>query len=188
MPPAVAKILPHAIVLIVAVYWAWPALTTPAPKAVQASPDSPKASSKPGFSAAVLSPTFPPPSQRDPFLRAGEHRMAKKKAAKPGAKAEIGKAMNFKDFGLTLSATCIVGNKRLALINGRLYKEKEAVEKSPGEPTTYVITSIEPHRVIVSWNGRPFQLSYSDTAAKKATDAAPNSDGKATSDDKTTPK
>lgn len=183
MPPAVAKLLPQAIVLIVAVYWAWPALTTPAPKAVEASTDSKKASNQQGFSAAVLSPKFPPPSQRDPFLRFGEHRVANKKAAKSGAKAEVGKAMDFKDFGLTLSATCIVGDKRLALINGRLYREKEAVEKSPGEPTTYVVTNIEPHRVIVSWNGRPYQLNYSDTvvnaAAKKATEPAQNSDDKA---------
>jgi hypothetical protein len=175
MPPAVAKLMPQAIVLIVAVYWGWSALTTPAPKAVETSLDPKKASSRQEFSAAVLSPTFPPPSKRDPFLLPGQQRMAKKKVVRPGAKAEIGKTMNFRDFGLTLSATSIVGDRRLALINGRIYKEKESVEKTPGESTGCVVTRIEPYHVSVTWNGQPHQLTYSDAAAKKTGDSAPNS-------------
>jgi len=176
MPPVVEKFLPQTIVLIVAVYWAWPALTTPAPKAVEIFADQKKAAVREEFSAAVLSPKFPPPSKRDPFLLPGQQRLVKKKAVKPGAKTQIGKTMDFRDFGLTLSATSIVGEHRLALINGRIYREKESVEKTPGESTGCVITHIEPHRVSVSWNGQSHELTYTD-AGKKTANPATNANG-----------
>ena len=43
-------------------------------------------------------------------------------------------AADAKDSGLVLNATCIMGQQRLALINGHVYKEKEVIQGQGEDP------------------------------------------------------
>jgi hypothetical protein len=168
MPPIVVKLLPQAIVLAVVLYWAWPAMTTPAPKALEASTAGKKTAEKPAFPASVLTPEFAAPSKRDPFFRADATHNHKKNKMLAGAKRNENKSnkstSHFTDLGLVLTATCIVGDHRMALINGRLYREKETVTDASAN---CIVTKIEPHQVTMSYNGRQFDLCYTNGAEKK---------------------
>jgi hypothetical protein len=70
--------------------------------------------------------------------------------------------------GLTLNATCIVGNQRLAVINGRVYapREKLPVGKSPNSP--YQLVSVDPHKVMLECEGKTVELKYSDLPSRSA--------------------
>ena len=146
-----------------------------------------KAVASPEFSAATLSPTFPSPPKRDPFEFPGtKHvtRVRKDKATLKKTPELV--AAEAKDSGLILNATCIVGQQRMALINGHVYREKEVIKGKEGkeggdDPVNWVITDILPHKVLLLCQGMPLQLSYSNGAPPKhtATPAAGESPQKA---------
>ena len=99
----------------------------------------------PELATALLSPKLPPLPKRDPFgLAARAQRLSAKLVAKPGRGSnghgsranpagKINAPVKAVDplSGLSLSGTCIVGDQRLAVINGRLYapKDKLIVDK-----------------------------------------------------------
>jgi hypothetical protein len=185
MPPSVNKLMPQAIVLAIALFLCWPSLQQaffpPAP------PKSAKKEVAPeGFSAASLSPKFPPVPKRNPFELPGTTRIVKKKAK--GSSGSISQDItdkaiaDAKDSGLTLNATMIVGQRRLAMINGHVYREKEVIspEGRPPDSPTWVVTSIFPHKVLLSYQGTPLQLSYTNGAAAAAPKAKTRSPDKGT--------
>jgi hypothetical protein len=174
MPTSITKLVPQAVVLAAAIYWSWPALTaffSPSPLSATKA-ESTKAKSQ-EFTAAVLSPTFPPPSKRNPFESPGEKHLPKTKSRKGAATntAHLA-AAEVKDSGLLLNATCIMGEQRLALINGKVYKEKDEIQGPGASPASWVVIEILPHKVLLSCQGTPLQLSYTNTtAARSATRA-----------------
>lgn len=174
MPTSVVKLAPQVIVLIVALYWSWPFLQ-PAPKPEPAPAKDPKAAVAMTFTPAVLSPTFPPLPERNPFEFPGAARPKVAKSNKPGSKATVDKAaVEAKGTSLVLGATCIIGDRRLAYINGRVYKEKEAIQGQGEDAAGWVVTDIYPHKVLLSYQGMPLQLNYTNgpTAARDTKPAA----------------
>jgi hypothetical protein len=176
MPTFVTKLAPQAVLLVFAIYWSWPSLTQSIPSTASPATKDKKGGSSLDFSAAVLSPTFPSPPKRDLFELPGATRLVKNKrgTSKSGHAAGL-KGAGFtladaKDSGLILNATCIVGQQRLALINGQVYKEKDTIKgKGSGDdPVNWVITDILPHKVLLLHQGTPLQLSYPNGAEKSA--------------------
>ena len=128
-----------------------------------------KATAANEFSAASLSPTFPPPSKRDPFFLPGAARTAKARSGRSGAGGvDAVKAAEIKGSDLVLAATCIVGNQRMAMINGKIYREKDVIRGTGDEAPSYIVTEILPHKVLLSSQGEFVQLSYANAAAKPA--------------------
>jgi hypothetical protein len=171
MSTSITKLAPQAIVLAVMLYWSWPVLKTFTPQAPTAAPkvDPKKPAAPQGFAGDVLSPRFLPPSKRNPFLPLYSKSTTLAGPAKRGQKNTIAKtAAEVRDSGLVLNATCIVGQQRMAIINGRVYKEKEAIERRGDEAGSCVVTDILPHKVLLSYQGQTLQLSYADAAAKPA--------------------
>jgi hypothetical protein len=184
MPPSINKLMPQAIVLAVALFWCWPSLKQAF--FPSAPPKSAKKEVAPeGFSAAALSPKFPPIPKRDPFELLGATRIVKdgkSKGSNGTSKEAAEKAIaDVKDSGLILNATLVMGQQRLAYINGRVYREKEAISiegRGPDAPT-WVVTTILPHKVLLSYQGTPLQLNYSNgVAAASAPRAKKNSPNK----------
>jgi len=171
MPKSITKLAPQAIVLAVALYWSWPALKASVSQAATvAAKGAPKKSGEPqDFAVLTLSPRFLPPSSRNPFLPVYAKSAAVAKAVKPGQKKKTAEtAADIHDSGLVLNATCIVGEQRMAIINGRVYKEKEAIERPNDAAGSCVLTDIFPHKVLLSCQGETLQLSYLNVAAKPA--------------------
>ena len=77
--------------------------------------------------------------------------------------------VDMRETGLVLNATCIVGQERMAIINGRVYKEKEAVERPGEEAGSCIVTEIFPHKVLLSYQGQTMQLGYVNATAKRPT-------------------
>jgi hypothetical protein len=179
MPTSITKLAPQAILLAVAVYWSWPSLTQRVSSTASSAAKDDKASASLGFSTAMLSPTFPPAPQRDPFELPGTKRVAKTGKGKGRTNAKDGAAIvaaEASESGLVLNATCIIGQQRLAIINGKVYREKESIQGGGESPVPWVITAIYPHKVLLSHQGVPLQLGYANVAMKRAT--APTSPGK----------
>jgi hypothetical protein len=181
MPTSIAKFAPQAMVLVVALYWSWPTLkvTFLQPSRAIAKMDAPKPAGMKDFAAAVLSPKFVPFPKQNPFLTAESK---KKKAAvaqsgKPGKKMDAkAKVAALRDAGLVLTGTCIMGKQRMAVINGKVYREKETIPQPGDEAGVCIVTSILPHKVLLSYQGETLQLGYVDIALK----AAGNNRGKPT--------
>jgi hypothetical protein len=174
MPTSINKFVPIASVLAVAIYWSWPALKTVFPNAAAAV--SKVESKKPeaqAFSAAVLTPTFLPFPKRNPFLSA-EHKPKKSGAGRLGTTGKksdaVANSAASSRSSLVLNATCIIGRQRMAVINGRVYKEKDAIPQAGEQAPSCFVTAIFPHKVLLACQGETVQLEYTNAkvAAKPA--------------------
>ncbi len=96
---------------------------------------------------------------------------AKKAGKKRGSAV---KAADIRNSSLVLNATCIMGRQRFAVINGKVYKEKEAIPQPGDESPTCVVTAILPHKVLLSCRGETVQLGYLNLANKPAAGNSPN--------------
>lgn len=175
MPTSINRFIPLASVLAVALYWSWPALKDALPHTVDAAG---KAGSKrpdaQAFSAAVLIPQFLPFPQRNPFLPA-DYKSKKATLARSGKPGTHGtkwdaaaKTAGAANSSLVLNATCIMGKQRMAIINGRVYKEKEAILQPGDQTPSCIIAAILPHKVLLLSEGKTVQLGYVDGVAKHA--------------------
>lgn len=181
MPTIVTKLAPQTVLLIVVVYWCWPFVMQTTPVAAPAASKDAKPAAMVGFTAAVLSPTFPPFPERNPFEFPGEKRVVKAKSDnnKKGTKNVADKAaIEAKGTNLVLKGTFIMGEQRMAYINGHVYKEKEAIPGQGEDGGSFVVTDIYPHKVLLSYQGIPLQLNYTNTmgttraASSAASDAS----------------
>jgi hypothetical protein len=177
MPTFITKLAPQAILLAVAIYWSWPSLTQSVSNVASSAAKEKKPGASLEFSAATLSPAFPSPPKRDPFEFPGAKHVAKTNKNMPsGKQAAALTAADAKDSGLVLNATCIVGQQRLALINGQVYREKEVIKgkESGDDPVNWLVTDILPHKVLLLHQGVPLQLGYSNGAPKPAETRGPD--------------
>jgi hypothetical protein len=186
MPTAMTRLVPQAILLVVVGYWSWPSLQQAFSKPAPSPAETKKTAGAKEFSAVTLSPTFPPPPTRDLFGPPGPMVATKGKGRAVSAK-EIAEKMaaEAKDSGLVLKGTCIIGERRLACINGHVYKEKEVIQGQGEDPLNWVITDILPHKVLLSCQGMPMQLNYTNASGKR--DAAAKTPA-ANKSSKSTPK
>lgn len=146
-------------------------------------PKDTKAADATAFSAAVLSPSFPPFPERNPFELPGAKRPALAKSDKSGSKGSTEKVATDADAAsLVLNATCIVGQHRMAFINGRVYREKEAIQTESEDGVSWVVTEILPHKVLLSYQGVPLQLTYANanSTVRAASSAAGDNSRKST--------
>jgi hypothetical protein len=165
MSPYVGKLAPLAVVLATAVYCTVSGLIGSGSKL-----DVKPPAKLPEFTAALLSPTLPPASMRNPFRLPGEDSNKTVQSTPRGkktvnAKAIDAKAVNANNDGLVLNATCIMGQQRLAVINGQVYRQKDTLDTSTTAGAPCVITEILPTKVLLESQGKLLQLSYSDVAA-----------------------
>ncbi len=125
---------------------------------------------------ALLSPQIEPQLPRDPFApmkatpvpTATELAVAAASAEALDATAEAPP--------LELSATCIHGDRRLALINGSLYAQGESLEGAEDGPR-YTIALIETDKVVLDRGGELLLIEYTNrsrpTSEKPGRTSAP---------------
>lgn len=81
-----------------------------------------------------------------------------------GAKRAGAKAVNSDLAGLVLNATCITREQRLAIINWRVYRQKDAVVVPNAPDSHLVLAEIQPHKVVLESGGKRVPLGYPDRA------------------------
>jgi hypothetical protein len=192
MAVSIGNLAPRAVVLGLVAVGVWPSVSH---LLSEDKPPTPEA--MPELANALLSPKPPPRPTRDPFgLVTAAQPLSAKEAAKEAAKLQASRsaaavrrnALAAKPVdplsGLILTATCIVGDQRLALINGRLYAprqtlvtDKPVAKRSPGakgaapaaaeDPATssYQVVEVLPYKVLLAHNGQILELGYSNVTS-----------------------
>jgi hypothetical protein len=106
----------------------------------------------------------PPPRQTAPVASAGTTALATRGAA-PQTRTSASAVSNEPTTGLVLNATLLFGDERIAMINGRAYKQGDSVE-SVGADEPPVLRQIHHHSVIVSRAGQVATLHYPNTSSQ----------------------
>jgi hypothetical protein len=183
---SISKLAPRATVLAVVGYCVWPSLSY-----MTSQPETKPPGKLPELAAALLSPKMPSCPTRDPFgsksaaqlsARRGASTAAVKLATKEdraksstplvGKPAEKLAAADTSEQpvdplnGLTLDATCIVGRRRAAVINGRLYAPEELLSASSPSTPPYKIVDVFPYKVLLEREGKTLELTYSNVASR----------------------
>jgi hypothetical protein len=180
----VGKLAPSAVALVFVADCVWPILSelTLAPR-----PTPPK--KVPELAAALASPAMPPRPTRNPFewtdaallaAAKGSPKAARKTAAQTAA---LGTAKTpdkpVDPLGaLKLDATSILGDRRLAVINGQLYALHDRLAGDSSTPP-YRIVGVLPCKVLLEREGKTVELTYSDTASRSASSPRAGVRGKA---------
>ncbi|MCD4726847.1 MAG: hypothetical protein K8R46_04250 [Pirellulales bacterium] len=192
------KVIPRTLALAVVGYCLWPSTM-----AFFSTPKTTSPKKLPELSAALLSPAMPLAPTRDPFeentatlasalkkvIQPVTKAATVKRPRKPTVKTErrvastsrgqgkpTGKGANHSG-GLTLEATCIVGDRRLAIINGRLYAPKETLSLPGLSATPYEVINVLPYKVVLKCGENSMELTYPNVASKSAS-AGKKSSGK----------
>ena len=71
-----------------------------------------------------------------------------------------------------------MGKQRMAIINGHVYKEKEAIPQPGDETPSCFVTAILPHKVVLSCQGETVQLGYVNLATKPTAANSPEKSAK----------
>jgi hypothetical protein len=131
---------------------------------------------------ASLSPPHSPAPQRDPFDSRAAVRSGRRGRGRAGqtpegtgspaqtesAAAGTGTSLSRAPGELALQATHLRGDRRIALINGSVYAEGDEIKPTGPTATTYTVTRIYPHRVVLESASQTLELTY------PAHDAKPN--------------
>jgi hypothetical protein len=195
MAISVGRLAPRAIVLAVVGYCVWPSAS-----ALFSQPETKPPETLPDITAAMLSPALSPSPTRDPFggaavvpwLAAKQPGAAAGKTAGKGGPAKppvsaagktAGKSPHSGSAktpdkpadplgGLALDATCIVGDRRLAMINGRMYAVQETLRTGNSATPPYKVVDVLPYKVVLERDGKTLELTYSDIASHAASSAS----------------
>jgi len=188
MAVSVGNLAPRAVVLGLVAVGIWPTVTRFLSEDKPPTPEQ-----MPELAAKLLSPKLPPLPTRDPFglalpgrplpakdlakQRGGSRSLSRADAA--GKSNATGKAVSPLS-GLSLTGTCILGNQRLAVINGRLYAPKEMLttdkpvvkratndKAAADEPasSSYQVVEVFPYKVLLAHNGQVLELEYSNVTS-----------------------
>jgi hypothetical protein len=167
------KLAPRAIALAVVGYCVWPCLT-----AFTSRPAAKPPEKLPELAATLLKPALAPFPARNPFERKHAAVAASVKRGKPSpaaANKTAGKATGRVATkavdplsALSLDATCIVGGRRLAMINGRLYATQEKLGAGNSSTPPYKIVGVLPYKVLLELEGKNVELTYSNLASRPA--------------------
>jgi hypothetical protein len=171
------NVVPRAIALAVVGYCVWPSISE-----LTSQPQPAPAKKVPELAASLFSPTLTPPPARDPFggtaITAGPtgaktglaHGRPAAAASSAAAKAATPPPDPLQ--GLRLDATCIVGDQRLAVINGKVYAAEERVSAGTSMANSPKIVSVLPYKVVLERDGKTVELTYSNVASRPAKSAA----------------
>jgi hypothetical protein len=169
------KLVPRAIVAAALGYFAWPSASY-----LTSQTTAPAAATLPEVAKSLLAPTIAAPA-RDPFAQK-DAALAKanddaKAVARPGQGGANGfstgaRPADGKDAdplgGLTLEATYLAGNARLAIINGRVCAPKDTLPASK-----ITVVDILPYKVVLECEGKTRTLAYADTSPARSAAVRP---------------
>jgi hypothetical protein len=176
------KLAPSLAVTAFMGYCVWPSVSD----IVSPPPPPPTAEKIAELAPSLFNPKLPPPPQKNPFggLSAGALAEAKAAGRFAGQTTKmqgpaIKKAM--KAFNpvaeLRLEATSILGNDKLAVINGNFYAPGQRIPTPTGTGNGCTVADVLPNKVLLAYQGKTVTLTYSNTAAassaKKAKADAP---------------
>jgi hypothetical protein len=74
---------------------------------------------------------------------------------------------------LKLEATCVNGDRWLAMINGRLYASHDELATDDAAAGRIKVVNVQPYRVTLERDGRMAELTYSNMAARAEVKAKP---------------
>jgi hypothetical protein len=170
MAVSLNNVVPRAIVVAAVGYCVYPSLM-----GLFTERRLPPAVPVPEFSTALLTPEVAAAPERNPFFTKEEElAFAKATASKTGqetakknAKRDTQQNVAAVDpmAGLRLESTFLIGNLKLAMINGRSYGVNEVVAASNPGGAKAVVVDIQPHRVLLMCNGKSYELQYLDKLA-----------------------
>jgi hypothetical protein len=172
MAISAGKVAPSAVVLAFVGYCVWPSVS----EWTSAPPPKPPVK-VPELAAALFSPTMPPCPTKNPWggMDAASLAAAKEaaKAADKTARVLAGSAAAKKPVGpldgLKLEATCILGNQRLAMINGQLYAPQEMPPAGKSSPSTpFRVVGVFPNKVLLECKGKTVELTYEGVVSRPA--------------------
>jgi hypothetical protein len=179
MAISLSKAVPRMVVVAAVGYCVWPSLPgltsvpTPAP-----------VSKLPEIAGSLLAPRATPPPIRNPFLYKEAEDLAKNKAmaklasangkklgspGKGGGDDPAGPGRSQDPLsGLSLDATCIAGDSRLAIINGHIYGVKKRISGSSAAAPALTIAAVLPYKVLLECDGKTLELFYSTISRSDA--------------------
>jgi hypothetical protein len=175
MAISVGKLAPSAIVLAFVGYCVWPSLSD-----LTSTPLPPKAPAKiREVPVALFSPTMPPVPTRNPWGGLDAAALAAvKESTKPvdtqsesvvdAAMAEATAGPTDSLAGLQLSATSILGDQRVAIINGQICAAHETLN---AENAAYRVVRVLPYKVVLEHDGKIVELTYSNVTSRADTSA-----------------
>jgi hypothetical protein len=186
MAVPISKLAPTAVVVAAVSFCGWPYIFT-------SDAGNKQATTMPVIAPSQLSPRLLPPPARNPFRPAAEPIAQAPQPTKTattataGGKDAIATRSGHAKHGkppadplgdLTLTATSILAGgtrypgSRLAVINGRIYAERETIKsKDPSAPPC-VVARILPDCVLLECEGRTTTLSYTNLLAQAKTNHA----------------
>ncbi|WP_169979090.1 hypothetical protein [Tautonia rosea] len=180
MPDELIKLGPLTGFLLAVGYCVWPHV---APPLHQAAPTP----ALPKIDSSLLKPAFGPPSTRDPFRETnhpaelaarpsnGEASQAPLRNV-PSLPPEAAVTPRMPSSAFTLGATLVSGDRRAAIIDGRVYRQGEALERPESSTRNeWTVTQIEPGRVVLGRRDRrdPLVLELPDRLAALMVEAGP---------------
>jgi hypothetical protein len=177
MAASFLKMAPTIVVVAASAACAWPYLWGP----LEAAPPGPKEAPLPEIKAALLEPAVGTNFDRDPFQETAAARLAlarpafarlqarvvgwfrRRPADDPGdgtyaATGKVEAAGPGAD--LVLNGTFLQGERRLAVINGRVYAPGEPLKGLDAARGRYVLAEVRPLAVVIDAPGRRLELSY----------------------------
>ena len=165
------KLAPSVAVLAFVGYCAWPSVSNMIHDAKAYKPPADISE----LAASILMPKLAPLPQKNPFGGMDMKSLLKAKEKKIEIKttpaAEISKMpKNLYDpiGGLKLQATSVIGDERIAVINGNTYAPKDILRTGNALKPTFKIIDILPTKVLLGDNGRVLELTYTSGIAKSA--------------------
>jgi hypothetical protein len=176
MSRTLGRMAPTAIVFALAVWCCWPYLDE-----LRSSLEVEQGGDLPRITSSLLSPTVEPVPKRDPFqpppaIRAdppGSKKPEIKKLAASSPHPQAGPRQagasdqaNAQRPGtdvvktLVLEAIYIQGDRRVALINDRVYAQGEPLAISDPAAEPYIVAQISPDKVLLLHRGQTVELPY----------------------------
>lgn len=175
MAISAGKVAPTAVVLAFVGYCVWPSVS----ELTSAPPLPPPPVKVPELAAALFSPTMPSRPTKNPWggMDAASLAAAKEaaKAADKAAGVSAGSATAKKRVdpldGLKLEATCILGNQRLAMINGQLYAPQKMPSAGNSSTTPFRVVGVFPNEALLECKGKTVKLTYEGIVSRPASSA-----------------
>jgi hypothetical protein len=179
------KLAPSAAVLAFVGYCIWPSVSD----MVFPPPPPPSPPKVPELAASLFAPTLPPPPTKNPWGGKDAESLAALK--KPGTVAETpaetrvkaadptGSATSPTNLlaGLTLDATFVAGDERMAVINGVVYSVQDVLPATVASAPDITIANVLPYSVLLEHEGTTAQLTYTDVIPSSDSSEKDASDG-----------
>ena len=187
------KVAPLAVVLAFVGYCIWPSV----PELLSDPPKAKPPEKIEEIPAELFSPKMPPAPTRNPWGGMDAATLASKKTDEEKRSSELADniAQSLADTapeeptiqpldllkGLTLDATCIGGDQRLAVINNHMYAMNQMLLEPNLQAPLCKIVDVRPYEVLLECQGKTLALEYSSAAPKS--DSTPEDEEEAKSEE-----